>query len=129
MFDRGYSNEISNKCTVGQQWLDDPLSWLLDCMTRCSAVGPQYRHTLALKKSFSKVTLLTTSRTEAVLFKTDKKELLRWIRIVIRSNLFVLTCDNVSNIVSKMGGKYNEYLQCTYMCMQGVPGGMWQTSG
>jgi hypothetical protein len=122
MCDRGYSNEISNKCTVGQQWLDDPLSWLLDWMTRCSAVDPQYRHNLTLNKSFYKVTLLTTSRTETILFKTDKKGLLCWIRIVIRWNVFMLTSDSLSNIVSKKGentmNNYNVHIYIyIYICV------------
>ena len=115
----GYSNGIRNECAVGQQWLDDTLSSLLDWMTRCSAVGPQCRHTLALKKPFSKVTLHTTSRTETVLFKTDKKGLLRWIRIVIRWNVFMLSSDKVSNIVSEKGQNTMNNYNYIYIYIQG----------
>jgi len=73
MCDPGYCNGICNKCSVGQQWLDDSLDLLPDWMTRRSAVGPNCHHTLALKKSFSMVTLHTTSRTDTVLFETDKQ--------------------------------------------------------
>jgi hypothetical protein len=90
----GYSNVICYKCIAGQQWLDDPLSWLLNRMTWCIAVGQQCRHTLAFKQSFSR-------RDPSA--KNTYKMSVRWIRLVTRWNLFMLIPDNVSKIVSKKG--------------------------